>query len=80
MQALQSALERKGAESLVARDRAGALKIMGHFEFDAVLINAKHRDLIGLVPDLGGIPYLLFAASEAPDGIVAALGERLGHE
>jgi hypothetical protein len=74
---LQSALEQRGAEGLVARDHAAVLSTLQKFAFDAALINGQHKDLPEVAALLNRIPFMLYVSSELPQGIVAALELRL---
>lgn len=63
--ALQEAIDATSAESVVACDRVSALERLRQFEFDAALINARHKDLVALVADFGGLPFMLYVRGES---------------
>ena len=78
--ALQAAIERTGAESLVVRDPSTSegLERIRRFKFSAAVINILHRSLID---DLD-IPVLVYGGSAIParpDMIVAKLRRLLEH-
>jgi hypothetical protein len=70
---LQTAVERVGAASLVARDVPTALERSERFTFSAALVNAEHRELVSRLT----IPSLLYARMEPPGAIVALLERML---
>lgn len=75
--ALQAAIDRTGAESMVARDVAAALQRTPLFAFSAAVINVEHRALI----DNLDIPVVVYGASALParpEIIVSRLKKLLG--
>ncbi len=70
---LQTVLEQRGAETLVARDQQLALQRNEQFSFTAALVNAEHRALLARL----GIPALLYVRTEAPRAIVDGLEKLL---
>jgi hypothetical protein len=62
VRSLQTAIVRKGAGTLVARDPVKALERAKRFNFSAAVVNADHA---GLVDQLG-MPVLLYGARRPP--------------
>lgn len=69
---LQDALDRLGAESLIARDAGVALQRCDQFDFSAALVNANHSHVLEELT-ARGIPALSYNRSEEPGAIVGSL-------
>jgi hypothetical protein len=74
---LQTALERRGAETLAAREPARAIDRMRQFRFSAGILNYDHASasLHELIDELSGIPVLLYGKERA----CVASGRKVPH-
>jgi ActR/RegA family two-component response regulator len=70
---LQQALERVGAETVVARDADTAQERCRQFKFSAAVVNVEHRALAEQL----GLPYILYAPTEKATAILATLARLL---
>ena len=79
---LKGALQRAGADVLIARDALAALAFLAGFELSAALIggiSGPAESYHELIKGLRGVPFRLYDVTEGVPTIVAAVTRMIGH-